>query len=156
MNTIERQIAVAYVVSEDDKLLLGKKAPGGGGVYPDCLHNPGGGIEEGETGEQAVQRELLEESGIDAARGVLELVDNAGTGTSVKTLTTGEQVAVNMRFMIYRLTLDIPSSMVKLTETGDLIEFDWYPVSKIQTFPLTPPAKELLERIGTDWLETNE
>lgn len=36
-----------------------------GGVYTDCWHIPGGGIEEGEDKNSALMREVKEETGID-------------------------------------------------------------------------------------------
>jgi hypothetical protein len=42
MREIERTIVSALIFSQDGKLLMGKKDPAKGGVYPDCWHIPGG------------------------------------------------------------------------------------------------------------------
>jgi 8-oxo-dGTP pyrophosphatase MutT (NUDIX family) len=67
MRTIHRTIVSALIFSKDGKLLMGMKDPKNGGVYADCWHIPGGGVDEGETKEQALRREMLEEVGIDIA-----------------------------------------------------------------------------------------
>jgi len=64
MREIQRTIVSALIFSKDGKLLMGKKNPAKGGVYPDCWHIPGGGVEEKETLEQALKREVQEEVGI--------------------------------------------------------------------------------------------
>lgn len=63
MKTISRDIAGAILFSNDEHVLIGKNNKGG--VYEDLWVIPGGGIDEGETIEQAVCREILEEVGID-------------------------------------------------------------------------------------------
>lgn len=52
MRKINRIIVAALIFSKDGKLLMGTKDPRRGGVYSDCWHLPGGGVEEGETLEQ--------------------------------------------------------------------------------------------------------
>ena len=51
MNEICRDIVSALIWSKDEKLFLGRKHPEKGGVYADCWHIPGGGIDEGEDKE---------------------------------------------------------------------------------------------------------
>jgi 8-oxo-dGTP pyrophosphatase MutT (NUDIX family) len=48
MRAIHRDIVSALIFAKDGKLLMGKKESDGGGVYADCWHIPGGGIDEGE------------------------------------------------------------------------------------------------------------
>ncbi|MBI3114568.1 MAG: NUDIX hydrolase [Candidatus Harrisonbacteria bacterium] len=88
MRTIHRDIVGALIFSRDGKLLQALKDPKGGGVYPiECWHIPGGGVEEGETKEAALVREVREETGIDIAPYTIELLDDTNDGESEKTLT---------------------------------------------------------------------
>ncbi|MBT6335075.1 MAG: NUDIX hydrolase, partial [Candidatus Magasanikbacteria bacterium] len=64
MRSISRDIVSAIIISKDNKIFLGRKDPSKGGVYKDCWHLPGGGIEKGETDEDALIREIQEETGI--------------------------------------------------------------------------------------------
>ena len=151
MKHITREIVTAYIVSTDHMLLLGRKAPGSGGVYADCLHNPGGGVDAGESLVAALKREVLEETGLRIADDQVVLIDNAGNGKAVKTINA-EEVMVMMHFNVYRVQLKSTHEAAIVQQGDDLIDFEWYPVKDILTLPLTPPAFELFDRIGSKWL----
>src|SRR5205814_2087519 len=55
------------VVVDGDKVLLNSMEPRG---EPRWFHFPGGGIEDGESAEEAVRRELFEETGLVAVSAV--------------------------------------------------------------------------------------
>jgi 8-oxo-dGTP diphosphatase len=57
-----RIVVAAVVERDDDRLLLARRLPGAhlGGVW----EFPGGGVEEGETPEEALAREFVEELGV--------------------------------------------------------------------------------------------
>lgn len=152
MRHIAREIVTAYIVSSDGMLLLGKKPVGSGGVYPDNLHNPGGGVDEGESKLSALLREIQEETGLTVSQGQVELVDDQGTGKSIKS-TEGEQIIVTMHFNVYKVTLGQSHESVIVQEGDDLVDFDWYSTKDILTLPLTPPAFDLFDRIGMQWLQ---
>jgi len=59
MKTIRRIIVSALIFSKDNKILMGKKNLNGGGVYVDCWHLPGGGINENEDKIEALIREEI-------------------------------------------------------------------------------------------------
>ncbi len=61
MSEIERPIGVAIILLKNSKLLMGRRK---NGYKPGTMGVPGGRIEKGETVENAVVRELMEETGI--------------------------------------------------------------------------------------------
>ena len=152
MREIERRIVSAFILTTDGKVLLGKKNPERGGVYPDAWHNPGGGVDIDETDEAALCREVLEETGIDISRAEMVRIDDHGVGEATRTLSTGEKILVRMQFNIYKVVLNRPSTKVELIPRGDLVGLAWFPIESLEHMRLTPPAVELLARMGTDWL----
>lgn len=150
MRTIHRDIVSALILSKDGKLFQGKKDPSRGGVYADCWHIPGGGIDEGEEKVDALIREIREEAGIDISAYPIELVDDIGGGTSEKTLgDTGETVLCEMKFFVYRVVLlDQNAEDVEVSLNDDLVEYAWTDLADLDLLKLTPPSAELFKRLG--------
>lgn len=149
MKIIEREIVSGLIFSKDGKLLMGMKDPAHGGVYPDCWHIPGGGVEADETKEQALHREILEETGIDISNAKVRLADAQGSGQTEKTLKeTGERVLCNMKFNVYRIDLDTDADQTPLNPSGDLPTLEWASLDKVSGYKLTPPSITLFKRLG--------
>ena len=149
MRTIHRDIVAGLVVSKDGKFLFGMKDPDGGGVYADCWHTPGGGIEEGETQLQALAREMREEMNIDTSRAKVTLLDNKGVGESEKTLKdTGEVVKVKMKFYVYKIEFDKNAGDIDAKAGDDLEKLTWIDNNNLKDVKLTPPSIELFTRLG--------
>lgn len=70
----ERHTACAFLI-DDGKLLL-EERPADATVYPGLWDTPGGHLEEGETPEAALARELEEELGVTARRFFLGMVQD--------------------------------------------------------------------------------
>lgn len=148
MRTIHRTIVSALIFSKDGKLLMGMKDKTMGGVYSDCWHIPGGGIEEGEHELTALKRELIEEVGIDTTNQKVTLVDDTGSGVSEKILKDGERVSCEMNFHVYRVDLDTPSDLVQTKLSDDLIKVRWVDFANLSHYKLTPPSQKLFARLG--------
>lgn len=148
MTTIQRTIVSALIISKDGKLLMGMKDLAKGGVYADCWHIPGGGIDEGENEIIALKRELLEEVGIDITNQIVTLVSNEGKGESEKTLTGGEKVLCEMSFHVYRVDLDRLAHEVQVELSDDLVKTEWVDLNLLNNYKLTPPSQVLFDKLG--------
>lgn len=149
MKQIQRDIVSALIFSKDGKLFQGMKDEGKGGVYCDCWHIPGGGVDGGECKEEALKREIKEETGIDISNYKVVLIDDAGSGVSRKILPSGEEVLCKMKFYIYRVDIDDENSdEISISLNDDLVEYRWTSLDELATIKLTPPSIELFKKLG--------
>ncbi len=149
MRTIHREIVSALIFSQDGKLFQGMKNPKDGGVYADCWHIPGGGIDDGEDKLTALVREIKEETGITVPIDKIELVDDQGRGESEKVLkNTGERVLCKMKFNVYKITLDQNATDIRVNLEDDLVSYQWIDLVELKNVKLTPPSVILFQRLG--------
>ena len=149
MEKIERNIVSALIIAKDGKFLQGMKDPKMGGVYSECWHLPGGGVNQGEDKEAALKREIKEETGIDVSDYKIALIDDAGRGESNKTLQTGENVICKMKFFVYKIEInDKKSDEIKVALDDDLVKYRWTDPKELINLKLTPPSAELFKKIG--------
>lgn len=149
MRQIERKIVSAILISKDGKVLMGKKDPNKGGVYSDCWHIPGGGVDEGELLEQALQREIKEEVGLDILPYRPVLIPIKHGGTSEKTLPSGEKVICNMDFNTYRIEIfDKNADEVEVLLNDDLVEAKWFSRAELPGVKQIPGGKEFFQEAG--------
>jgi 8-oxo-dGTP pyrophosphatase MutT (NUDIX family) len=146
MRTIHRDIVGGFIFSKDGKLLLGKNRKGG--VYEGSFVVPGGGVDEGETKEMALQREMSEETGIDVSRATVKQLYQS-TGEHEKTLRdTGERVFVKMDFYNYRIDLKQNADEVVLKTEDDWYEPRWFEISELADANLSEPTRNTLVAAG--------
>jgi len=150
MRTIQRKIVSAIIFSKDGKILMGRKNPHGGGVYPDAWHIPGGGVDKGETEEQALKREVLEEVGIDIGPYNIIKIPLISNGTAEKNLKdTGEKVMCEMEFNRFEIHInDKNADEIKLRLEDDLIEAKWLRKDELQNVKQIPGGREFFEEMG--------
>lgn len=128
---------------------MGKKDPVKGGVYSDCWHIPGGGVNEGETFEQALKREVREEVGIDIAPYRIVIVPFIGSGISEKMLKTGEKVLCKMEFNHFEVCLDDKNAEeIKIQPADDFVETRWFGLDELSNVKQIPGAKEFFQKAG--------
>ena len=128
---------------------MGKKDPSKGGVYSDCWHIPGGGIEKNETLEQALKREVREEVGIDISPYKISPIPLAGSGTTEKVLETGEKVLCKMEFNRFEVKIgDRDAKDIELHPTDDLVEMRWFGVEELPNVKQIPGGKEFFQQAG--------
>lgn len=146
MRTIHRDIVGGFIFSKDNKLLLGKNRKGG--VYEGSYVVPGGGVDEGESYEVALHREMLEETGIDIKSATIALLNQA-SGEHEKTLRDGgERVLVKMNFYNYRIDLTENANEAKLKAEDDWLEPRWFSIEELYEVTLSEPTRETLVEVG--------
>ena len=147
MRTITRDIVSAVIFSKDNCVLLGMKDPKDL-IYVNQWGIPGGGVEDGETKEQALEREVVEETGIEIKGYPVELLDDTNTGESEKRLKETEEVVyVKMKFYTYKVTLtDKTSREVVLSMNDDLIRGEWVPLDQLHAKKLNTPTQWLFRK----------
>lgn len=146
MRTIKRNIAGAFIFSNDSHVLLGKNVKGG--VYEDLWVVPGGGIDEGESKEEAARRELLEEVGIDIATGTVEEIDYPQTGTTEKTLRdTGERVLVDMTFYNFKVEIDAPAKDIPILLEDDFGHAEWVQLDDLKNRKYSPSVEAIFKHL---------
>jgi mutator protein MutT len=147
MKRKNRIIVSAVLLSQDEKILLGKVRAGG--VYPNCWHIPGGGVEAGETKHAALIREIQEEVGIDISTFPTQLLSDSDTGETEKTdKVTGETFLVTMHFNTYQVTLPHNADDLHITLNDDLREYTWVPRKELKNYTHTPPSLKLFTALG--------
>ena len=128
---------------------MGMKDTKSGGVYADCWHIPGGGIDDGEDHINALRREILEEVGIDITQAKVNLADDQGTGQTEKTLQdSGETVLCKMKFNVYRVDVNQNAADIKTSLDDDLVKVAWVDPEDLAKYKLTPPSVTLFARLG--------
>lgn len=149
MRTIQRDIASALIESRDGKIFLARKNPKIGSVFPGQWTIAGGGIDEGETKEQAMVREIHEEMGLDVSGYEAKLVD-IGHATTEKTLRdTGERVLCEMTYYDYHVIMhDKDAADISLQVDEEFDGHQWVAKHDLASIDLNPTCTRLLKNIG--------
>ena len=92
---------------------------------PGCCEVPGGGVRAGESAEDAVKREILEETGVD--------VSNADGGYVFSYKRVNPEEKNNYFVDIFRYTMDIPDSAVH-TQEREVMEYAFATLEQIQEY----------------------
>lgn len=149
MKQKNRIIVSAVLISKNKKILLGKVREGG--VYPNCWHIPGGGVDEGEDQHTALVREIKEEVGLNIKNLPIMLLSDSGTGEAVKTdKGTGEKMLIKMHFNVYQVNLNQDADEINISLDDDLTEYKWVSMEELKDYEHTPPSQKLFSSLG--WL----
>ncbi|HET9091976.1 MAG TPA: NUDIX hydrolase [Acidimicrobiales bacterium] len=125
-------LAVGGIVRHEGALLVVRRGrPPGAGLYS----VPGGRVEEGETLEEAVAREVREETGIDVAvRELVGFVERRGEG---------------YHFLIIDYLADpLDHSLLEPRPGDDAAEARWVPLEEVGSLPLVEGLAGFLRHHG--------
>lgn len=122
----------------NQRVLLIRKAKG---PYTGSWDLPGGGIEFGESPEDAVRRELIEETGLPVT--ALALLDVYHYRLTY-TLPSGEQEEMQHIGILYRVDLDQGERLREGPDGIDSLGARWLELSELAGQPLSPFAARAL------------
>lgn len=129
MDRVSRFGAYGVIMQEGKLLLISQTA----GVYKGLLHLPGGGIEFGESPEEALRRELKEEAALQA--GKLELLSVAAS--TCECVKEGRDILFHHVGIIYSVDCFEVFAGVVPEELSD-----WYDLQELRPEQLSPFARE--------------
>ena len=132
---MKTRVIVCALISKDDKYLFIKQNKSGG-AYPNTLHIPGGGIDEGEDVDLAVRREIFEETGVRVKNLVrynfdADVVEYKGNPT-------------HLIFLQYTCEWDFGDAVAG----SDAAEIIWLSKNEIRASDHSPPSQRLLRGLG--------
>lgn len=131
---MNKSIVCGVLVKKEDKFLLVKKQPNVG-PFANTWTGPGGHVEEGETLDECVVRELYEETGIKASN-----YRRLGFDDVVTENHSGEMV----HMIVLAYLADYAEGDV-IFRDGELAEYRWVTYEEAQLLPLSPTAKYFFE-----------
>lgn len=130
------RIIVSAVIEKNGKILLGKKFPGVG-PYPDKWLIPGGGVRlEEETLREGLERELMEETGLE-----IESMENLGFDADFVYKNDEKFYYIFLQFKV------VPKT-VKAAAGDDLEIVKWFAKSELKRVDLSNPTIKLFKRLG--------
>lgn len=126
-------VGVGAIIVYDGKILLEKrKGEPGKGKWS----VPGGIVELGETVEEAVIREVKEETGLDVAEPeLIDVVDN---------IVRDEKGEIKWHFVILDFFVKVKGG--ELRAADDAEEIRWVPLSEAEKYDLTKTFRSFLQR----------
>ncbi len=121
-----RNCSVA-VIEKNGKILMGNKAKDVG-PYPNTWRLPGGGVEENESPEDAIKREVMEETGLTATK-----VEKVGYLEDEEPNKHGEMT--HYKFHVFRVETTGNERVTK-----EFPELRWIEKSEFDSVPLARPT----------------
>lgn len=136
---MKARVVVGAVIQKDGEVLLGRK-PKDIGPYPNTWVIPGGGVHlEDESLEEAMRREITEESGITV--GPLEPLF---FDEDIEPDKNGDQT--HYLYVTYKTTYVSGT----LKPGDDVSRLEWVKIANLPAIPLPRPSVKLFKRLG--WL----
>jgi mutator protein MutT len=134
-------IVVGVVRNTENCLLIGKRPDAESKLYPGLWDMPGGKVEENETFEEALKRELNEETGLELTNTTLVAVFHH-SGNAFKPSTSSKATAVPGVVVFYKtkVTGDIDN------KNNELESIHWATLEEINKLKFTPWCEYLIKQ----------
>lgn len=132
---MKTRICVVAVIEKDSKILMGNKARDIG-PYPNTWRLPGGGVEEGESLEDAIKREIKEETYLD-----VESVEEIGVYEDEEPDKNGEMT--HYVFNVFKV-----KSSGKYAVSEEFPSLKWVDKKQLTNTPLARPSIKLFKELG--------
>jgi len=132
---MKTRVCVVAVIEKDGKILLGRKVKDRG-PYPNTWLIPGGGVETGESIEEAIRREIKEETGL----GVKSL-QKIGVNEDNEPNKYGEMT----HYVFHGFKVE-PAGKDEITDEFPTIE--WVDIKDLGKLSHARPSIELFNKLG--------
>jgi 8-oxo-dGTP pyrophosphatase MutT (NUDIX family) len=134
---MKHRVIVSALIRKGNQILMGKK-PAGQGPYPDTWHIPGGGIELGEeTCDEAIIREIKEETGLEVTN-----LQKIAWDTDVEPDKHSEETY----YIFLEYSCDYVSG--ELSPDDDLQDLEWLDVDTLSTQKINRPSRVLFKKLN--------
>lgn len=134
---MKHRVIVGALIMDGDMVLIGRKPPGIG-PYPDTWHIPGGGVKLGEeTCDEAVKREIAEETGLSVKN-----LKKIGWDEDREPDKKGEMTS----YIFLQYTCELSGGTLKPGD--DMQHFIWVKRSDLGKYEHCRPSQKLFKRLG--------
>jgi 8-oxo-dGTP diphosphatase len=132
-------VGFGIMLTRGNRMILGKRHTdpekassllGGAGSWT----FPGGKIHFGESFEEAVAREVFEETGLQIA------------GTRLDLISVSNDIVSNAHFVTLGFRQDLPYGEPEIREPDEITHWDWFPIFEPPT-PLFVATKRILDNV---------
>lgn len=132
---MKTRICVVAVIEKDGKILLGQKEKDRG-PYPNTWLIPGGGVEEGESFEEAIRREIKEETGLEVSN--LEKI-----GINEDDEPDKHEEMTHYVFHVFKA-----DPIGKHIKTDEFPTIEWVDIKDLGSIPHARPSIKLFKDLG--------
>ncbi len=132
---MKRRITVAALITYNGKYLFMTQRKEGG-IYPNTIHIPGGGMKDGECCEDALRREIMEETGLE-----LKEIKKFDFEDAILQYKGEEWHFIFLRYLV-------TSTSNKAIPGDDAKELFWLNKEEIPKYNHNPISVTLLKKLG--------
>jgi len=136
MNYKKTRVIVCAIIEKNNSLLFGRKKEKMG-PYPNAWHLLGGGVHDGESLNDAIKREIKEESGIE-----VEITKSLGFDEDSEPSKNGETT----HYIFLAFLAKYVSGEIKADD--DIKRLAWIEKEELAKIELTKPSLRLFKEIG--------